>query len=114
MYEYAAELVAVVDGDTVDLKVDLGFHVYKVDRFRLLGINTPEHGQSGFQEAKDEVAKWFADRSGKQIFIRTRKDKKEKYGRFLATVLEADAAQSLNDLLVSKGLAKTYDGGPRT
>jgi micrococcal nuclease len=51
MYTYRARLVRVVDGDTVDLEVDLGFHCSIRERFRLEGIDTPERGQEGFKEA---------------------------------------------------------------
>jgi hypothetical protein len=51
MYEYEAEIVRWVDGDTVDLRVSLGFGITRADRFRLYGIDTPERGQPGHGEA---------------------------------------------------------------
>ena len=92
MYTYNAELIEVIDGDTVDLKVDLGFDTSIAIRVRLSGIDTPEIRTTNLAEkerglkAKDFVKEMFVKYENKCI-IQTTKDKKEKYGRYLATVL---------------------------
>lgn len=112
MYEYSAKLIKVIDGDTVDLEVDLGFSITVRDRFRLDGIDTPERGQPGYQEAKTFVTKLL---SMKKIVIRTAKAR-EKYGRYLAEVFVESAGPietSVNAILVAKKLAVPYDGGKK-
>lgn len=108
LYEYAAELTYVVDGDTVDLAVDLGFHVKIKDRFRLLGINTPERGQPGYTEAKAFNAAIMA--ATPQVKVRTHLDATDKYGRMLADIYyPVDGGYaSLNQALLDGGLAKVY------
>lgn len=114
MYEYQATITAVVDGDTVDAHVDLGFHVSFELRLRLEGINTPEMTSKD----ADERAKAQAARArlanlvlGKSVIIRTKKDKQEKYGRYLATIL-ADGIDIVA-LLIHEGLGVAYSGGAR-
>lgn len=114
MYEYKAHPVYVVDGDTVDLDVDLGFHVTIRDRFRLRGINTPERGQPGYQEAKYFVS--VAILSLPFVAISTYLDRTDKYGRMLAELYYTpdvfDPAQRhLNAELVERGLAVPYMTG---
>lgn len=115
MYEYAAALVAVHDGDTLRLDVDLGFDIHHAALdVRLLGIDCPELKRpDGLGErARDFVVAWFAQHTGPYA-IRTMKDRQEKYGRFLATVAAADGVDLAGALIVA-GLAKPYDGrGPR-
>lgn len=84
MYEYVGTIIKVVDGDTVDVNVDLGMDVHCNQRFRLLGINAPEHGNP----AGDASTAWLKTLLlvGDTVIIRTHKDKREKYGRYLATI----------------------------
>lgn len=107
-YEYAAELTYVVDGDTVDMVVDLGFHTKVKDRFRLLGINTPERGKPGYTEAKAFVQNVMATTPSVQI--RTHLDASDKYGRMLADIYYLAGTQytSLNQALIDAGLAVVY------
>ena len=117
MYEYRATVLHVVDGDTVDLSVSLGFEMKTETRFRLLGINTPESYGPGASPA-GQAAKAFVQAAlpaGTPLVIRTEKDRKEKYGRYLVTLFVCDAkgvpaATSLNQQLVDRGHAKAYDG----
>jgi micrococcal nuclease len=121
LYCYRAQVLHVVDGDTLDLMVSLGFDMNYKARFRLTGINTPEsYGPTACDEGR--AAKQFLIDTlpvGMAVMVKTTKDKKEKYGRFLAEVYTLDAKggvlpQSVNDLMVEKGHAKFYDGrGPR-
>ena len=121
LYCYRAQVLHVVDGDTLDLMVSLGFDMNYKARFRLTGINTPEsYGPTACDEGR--AAKQFLIDTlpvGATVMVKTTKDKKEKYGRFLAEVYLLDAKgevlpQSVNALMVEKGHAKLYDGrGPR-
>lgn len=106
MYEYKATVVKVVDGDTIDATVDLGFSVHKKERLRLIGLNAPEHGS----QLGDDATAWLRTQLpiGTAIIIRTQKDKTEKYGRMLATLLLNDV--NLNLKLIELGLAKSWDG----
>lgn len=114
MYEYRAELVRIIDGDTLELNVDLGFGVHKVDRFRLARINTPEtYGVKKDSEeyqrgmlAKKAVEENFA--LAESITIETEKDKKGKYGRFIAEVFlhNWEGEWNLSDTLVDAELAE--------
>lgn len=109
MYDYNATLIAVIDGDTVDLDIDLGLDIHNMIRVRLYGINTPElHSSSPAQRALATKAKQFAIDflTGKNITIQTYKDRKEKYGRYLATIFAN--GDSLNLALITSGLAVEY------
>lgn len=90
MYEYMATIIKVVDGDTVDVNVDLGLDVHVNQRLRLLGINAPEHGSPD----GDASTRWLKQYllPGDVVIIRTQKDKREKYGRYLATIEAAPKA----------------------
>lgn len=107
LYEYRAELEQVVDGDTYDFRVDLGFHVSKQIRVRMLGINThetygvkkdSEEYKQGIKE-KHFVEEWFA--AADDIFIETEKDEQGKYGRWLARVFN-ESGESLNASLIEE------------
>ena len=90
IYIYKAELVRVVDGDTVDLISDLGFDTFKRERFRLYGIDAPELRTEAGKEAKA----WLEDALMplEAIYIQTiqlkTKAKRDKYGRFLAVLYD--------------------------
>lgn len=117
MYEYRATVIGVVDGDTVDLMVDLGFHMQFKSRFRLFGINAPEsYGKEASVEghaAKNRLAVILVP--GTTVHVQTEKDKTEKYGRYLGTLSGMDskgqkATKSVNAVLVEEGHAKAYFG----
>jgi micrococcal nuclease len=120
IYIYKAELVRVVDGDTVDLVIDLGFDTSRKERFRLYGIDAPE-----MNTAEGKVAKaWLEDALMplEAIYVETiqleTKAKRDKYGRFLAVLygnigdLRANlppnplALESINAQLIEAGHAK--------
>lgn len=105
MYEYSAYVIKVVDGDTFDLIVDIGFNITIKERFRLRGIDTPEtwrpktegekaHGQMVTSELKKLI-------EGKKVIVRTFKG--DKYGRYLCDIITEgiDVAKFLieNDLV---------------
>lgn len=103
MYEYKATVVRVVDGDTLHLDVDQGFDCHILLTVRLAGINTPENSTP---EGKNVTAYLKELIEGKQVIITTIKDKKEKYGRYLADIY-LDGV-NLNDDLLSKNYAEVY------
>jgi micrococcal nuclease len=111
---YNAEVKKVVDGDTFDIVIDLGFDVLKKGRVRLYGVNTPESRTSNIEEKKQGLAaKEFTDqwlqKAGNWVKIETIIDKNEKYGRVLAKVWD-QAGNCLNTDIVTAGLAREYYG----
>jgi len=117
MYEYAVkEVVRVVDGDTVDVIFDLGFSLFKKERVRLAGIDTPESRTRDLEEkamgleAKDRVV--YKLTSAEQIVCQT--EKEGKYGRILGWLYLDGASGSLNQELIDEGFAWEYDGGRKT
>ena len=111
MYVYAARLVKVVDGDTVDLDVDMGFDVHIQQRIRLAGINCPEHGTADGDAATAYTRAWL-EQHGPNLTLRTIKDKHEKFGRLLGVITVGPS--TLNGDLLTSGHAVSYDGGART
>ncbi len=104
MYEYKAIVVKVYDGDTVTVDIDLGFHMWmKKQSIRLYGIDTPE--LRGESRERGLVVRDFVQGLilNKVITLHSFKDKKGKYGRWLA-IIYIDGV-NLNDLLVSIGYA---------
>ena len=94
MFEYKCKLVKVVDGDTVDVDIDLGFGVWlQNQRIRLYGIDTPESRTSDAEEkkyglaAKERMQEWL---DGGNLKIVTHKDAKGKYGRILGELYTFD------------------------
>ncbi|MTV50798.1 thermonuclease family protein [Heliobacillus mobilis] len=103
-YTYNAKVTRVIDGDTFEAEVDLGFHVIIKERFRLYGLNAPEiHGED---KARGERSKqWLARRLEGQV-VTVNSVRKEKYGRWLAVVNAA--GKNVNDEMVAEGLAVNY------
>ena len=108
MYEYRARIVRVIDGDTVEAEVDLGFHISSRMMLRLFGINTPEikgPNRPAGLSARDYLQHLIQTHtdSTSQLTIRTQKDATEKYGRCLATLVAGDV--NLNEALIAAGHA---------
>jgi micrococcal nuclease len=108
MYEYRAKVIRVVDGDTIDVDVDLGMKVHVVERLRIAGIDAPE--TYGVKRESAEYIAGSAARQflidlieGKDVVIKTMKDATEKYGRYLADVYIHDV--DVATLLVEAGHA---------
>jgi micrococcal nuclease len=110
MYEYQAKLVEVVDGDTQDVVVDLGFHLQRQIRLRLAGVDTHEtygvdHDSEEYRRGKREsefVAEWLetaAEGYGGEWPLLIRTAKKGKYGRYLATIKRRSDGAVLNETL---------------
>ena len=125
MYEYKCEVTRVVDGDTIDCVLDLGFSILHKCRVRLYGIDTPESRTRDLDEkARGKLASKFLQESiddGNEIVLRSElKDSKGKYGRVLGKIHidVLDGAEGLtqiwlNDQLVKEGHAVEYYGGKR-
>lgn len=109
MFDYNATVVKVIDGDTVDLSVDLGFHVGIAIRTRLLGIDAPETSTAEGKVARDRLRAELP--VGQAVTIHTEKDPGDKYGRWLAQISgpSGDVAQ----WMIGQGLAVAYFGGAR-
>jgi micrococcal nuclease len=116
MYEYfVKEVTKVVDGDTIDVVIDLGFDIMFASRVRLAGIDTPESRTTDKKEKALglESKKYLADRlkDAKNIIIKTEKmDSSEKYGRILGWLYVAGEGNSINHEMIEKGYAWGYLG----
>ena len=110
LYHYKAKIVEVYDGETCTIDIDLGLHTWiKGEKIRLTRINAPE--LRGTERTKGLKSRDFLRLLilDKEVFIETIKDKKEKYGRYLADVwLEDDKGKfiNINDEIVKNGFAK--------
>ena len=109
------QITRVIDGDTVDADIDLGFDISLTKRIRLAGIDTPESRTSDANEKKYglEAKEWLkhALQDGKNILIKTElPDSTEKYGRIIGHLFINDQESSLNDQMVVEGYAWTYKG----
>lgn len=112
MYKYKVKVKRVVDGDTIDVVIDLGFKITTNQRIRLKGINTPETysvKRNTEEYKKGMVAKKFVvkriEANNSEAIIETSKYT-GKYGRYIGVIWLADNTTSLNDELVEKGFAK--------
>ena len=121
MYKYRAKLRRVIDGDTVDVTVDLGFSIMYDCRIRLKGINAPESRTKDLKEkvkgiaAKERLHELLED---EELIIRTHLDKKGKYGRILGIIytpcnpwLSSDDEVCINQVMVNEGHAVEYNPG---
>jgi len=116
MYEYfVKEVKNVVDGDTIDVVIDLGFDILFASRVRLAGIDTPESRTTNKAEkalgieAKEYLKKQLKD--AKPVVIRTEKmDSSEKYGRILGWVYVNGESESVNNKMINDGYAWGYLG----
>lgn len=118
MYEYKAEVIEIIDGDTIVANVALGFDINHKIKFRLSRINTPEiHGvkkdsieyEKGIASQKFVID--FMKLTNNKIRIVTNKDKTEKYGRYLAEIYAIEGPfkdKNLNEELLVSGFAKLY------
>ena len=117
MFDYNFKLVKVVDGDTIDVDIDLGFGVWlRKQRIRMMGIDTPESRTRDLEEkkfgllAKDKLVTLLANSK----VIQTYKDAKGKYGRILADVVVYHSAEDrwcgATEIMIADGYGVKYDG----
>lgn len=118
MYIYRIKKVnSIIDGDTIDCDIDLGFDISLNQRVRLAGIDTPESKTKDLNEkkygleAKDYLKSKLSEFKG-QLIIKTEKpDSTEKYGRIIGWLYLGDESKvSLNELMISEGYAWSYLG----
>ena len=103
-YSYAAHIERVVDGDTLDVRVDLGFQIAYSCRLRLRGVNAPEMNTPAGRRAKQWVLSWLEEHApAGQVQLLTRKadGDADKYGRYLAVINTVDGASLNADLLTN-------------
>lgn len=110
------QVLRVVDGDTIDVDIDLGFDISLTKRVRLSGVDTPESRTTDLKEKALglEVKDWLKKNldGKKDILIKTElPDSTEKYGRILGRLYVDDVC--LNDRMISEGYAWEYDGGTK-
>ena len=117
MYEYRCNIVKIIDGDTVDVDIDLGFGVWMTnERVRLYGIDTPESRTRDLEEkkygllAKSFLIKMLEDEGG--IVLKTHKDAEGKFGRVLGELWSTTdfADKSINDYMIERHHAVAYHG----
>ena len=116
MYQYfVKEVKNVVDGDTIDVVIDLGFDILFASRVRLAGIDTPESRTTDKAEkalgleSKDYLKKHLKD--AKSVIIKTEKmNSSEKFGRILGWLYVNGETESINDKMINDGYAWGYLG----
>ena len=116
------EINRVVDGDTIDVTIDLGFDLFKKERVRVAGVDTPEKRTRDLEEKElgIEATNWLKEKldgaiSGDDdLIIRTELvGGMGKYGRLLGWLYIGDSELSLNELMIDEGYAWSYDGGTK-
>ena len=116
------EIVKVVDGDTIDVVIDLGFDIYKHERVRIAGIDTPEKRTRDLEEKAlgIDATNWMKGtledtiKGDDELTIRTElKGGMGKYGRLLGWLYVGDDDVSLNEQMIEEGYAWEYDGGTK-
>lgn len=113
-YYYDAVVTNVVDGDTIDVTVDLGFTIFSKMRLRLNGIDTKETNSKIVEERElaNRAKALVTERClNKAVLLKTYKP--DKYGRYLADVYVDINAESINTVLINEGLAIPYFGGAK-
>jgi micrococcal nuclease len=111
-------ITKVVDGDTIDANIDLGFDISLTKRIRLAGIDTPESRTRNLEEKALglESKEWLKKtlEGAKDIIIKTEKpDSTEKYGRIIGHLFINGQETSLNNQMITSGYALAYDGGTK-
>ncbi len=116
------EINKVVDGDTIDVTIDLGFDLYKKERVRIAGVDTPEKRTRDLEEKELglDATNWMKENlegaidGDDELTIRTElKGGVGKYGRLLGWLYVGDEEISLNELMIQEGYAWAYDGGTK-
>ena len=116
------EINRVVDGDTIDVTIDLGFDLYKKERVRIAGVDTPEKRTRDLEEKAlgIDATNWMKEQleeainGESELTIRTElKGGMGKYGRLLGWLYVGDADISLNEAMIIAGYALAYDGGTK-
>jgi|TARA_R100001509_G_scaffold155481_1_gene117999 micrococcal nuclease len=121
-YIYRAKLDRVVDGDTVDALIDVGFDIWFKKRIRFMGLDTWESRTRDLEEkklgklAKERTRQLLEDVSSKSGYFRVKSHGLGKYGRVLGEIfiMDKDGKQwNVNETLIAEGHAYVYDGGKK-
>ena len=116
------EIVKVLDGDTIDVEIDLGFDLYKKERVRIAGVDTPEKRTRDLEEKAlgIDATNWLKEKlestlaGDDELTIRTElHGGGGKYGRLLGWLYIGDSDLSLNEQMITEGYAWPYDGGTK-
>ena len=109
MYQYKASLNRIIDGDTIDVNIDLGFDVKIKQRVRLYGINTPEVRTKDLKEKEKgiEATEYLKKILQRTFIIQTILNKRGKYGRVLGIIWVKE--ENINERMVNEGYATKYD-----
>jgi len=116
------EINRVVDGDTIDVTIDLGFDLFKKERVRVAGVDTPEKRTRDLEEKElgIEATNWLKEKldgaitGDDDLVIRTELvGGMGKYGRLLGWLYIGDSELSLNEIMIKEGYAWAYDGGTK-
>ena len=116
------EINRVLDGDTIDVTIDIGFDLYKKERVRVAGVDTPEKRTRDLEEKElgIDATNWLKEKlestlaGDDQLSIRTELvGGVGKYGRLLGWLYIGDADVSLNEQMITEGYAWAYDGGTK-
>ena len=117
MYTYFVKSVdRVVDGDTIDISIDLGFDLTKKERVRLAGIDTPEKRTKDLAEKRMgfEATEFLELHLREATYLTVKTEKDGKYGRMLGWLYKyPEDTMSINQLMIDKGYAWAYDGGTK-
>ena len=112
----------MLDGDTIDVTIDLGFDLYKKERVRIAGVDTPEKRTRDLEEKAlgIDATNWLKEKltetikGDEELTIRTElKGGVGKYGRLLGWLYVGESNISLNEQMITEGYAWEYDGGPK-
>ncbi len=108
LYTYRAVITSVYDGDTVTADIDLGMKIWlRGERLRLWGIDTPELNRGTDRKMARQARDFLRSQIiGRKVIIKTVRDRRGKYGRYLATIYRGDV--NINELMVLKTYAKRY------
>ena len=116
------EINKVLDGDTIDVTIDLGFDLFKKERVRIAGVDTPEKRTRDLEEKELGIhaTNWMKDKlnetikGDEELTIRTElKGGVGKYGRLLGWLYVGEDTVSLNEQMITEGYAWAYDGGTK-
>jgi micrococcal nuclease len=113
MYEYLAKLDRVIDGDTVALRIELGFHVTVTEHVRILRVDCPEIGTPEGKDARDFTAHWFYTFGG-YCLVRTTKGQPQSFTRWLGEIVTVPIwgpEVNLSDALIAAGHVKNAGQG---
>lgn len=116
MYTYKAKLIRIIDGDTIDAEIDLGFDTIVRKRIRLYGIDCPETRTKDLQEKESGFAakQRLTEVLSREFIVETILNKRGKYGRVLGIIYAIDEngeKTNINNLLVEEGHAVKYLAG---